>query len=1094
MRFLKHIVYLSITGVLILFASPDARAADESPADIVERVPGILGRPVGLAHMPRCTSVDLAMALAGPGTWTCVHVQIADPDAVVRARKAVDEAGLLNRRIFIDHGSLDCLLPVARSCDLVLLTELKAAELTPELASEVKRVLHPWYGVAVLGDASGNLDGAPLLAWAKTISPDATPLPGDGAWVTARAGSLDGADDWPMWWHGADNNAVSTDTAYALPETVQWTGKPFFSTRLELPIIARGRLFMLWNGDAMDVSPGAPLLPDVKGDGPLLTAQATGSGQRLWARRLSSAAWVQVARSIMVADGDELLVADGNRVLVLDGATGREKRQAPLDCAEVKWMALQDGRLFVLGGSTTESFGHRSEKAVIPFRSSGLSLVVLDRETLEPLWRVDRTPGHDAFDPRSPAVEGSRMFLCTEQDTAECYYVRDGSLLWKAKVGFERLPIQNYEWDRSSRHPVTGYAAEGVYVISGTEMEEAVVLSQDNGSKLWTTPTRGPRQFMPLAFNDLLWNGGAGLDPATGEARKTLGRVDRAGCSRFTASPMGIIGNAGLTYNLAIDSPADTLSAKSSCLAGQLVADGLAWKFPTPCSNCTEWRGFIARASAEKKGLASDRLVVSESSPAPMAPELPGGWHTYRANAARSSSMPVRVPDDAAIGWTFEPVRPDAILSRGGAVLMAAELPPTQPVIAGDRVFIAGGDGAVDALDLSSGKRLWRARTGGRMSSSGTVWRERLFVSSNDGCLYAFALADGRELWRLRVAPQPGRTMVYGQLGSRWPALGNPLVVGGHVIATAGLLDAVDGVWAVAASPGNGQLLWERSDWRAANVNGMLSGAGQLAAVGDEIYFHGGEAPPVAMDPQSGDCRPGYRVPGEEEMREKKMGPRNVQGAWRCAKGQEIGALSDDWIVHGGRRLWTDQAEDGTWRNALSFTPREAGDLAPVLQAQDATLLPSWDREDVLILIDSKRWNGGVLMPKAKLLDMLRKKGQPGTADGRGEVSGFLQHLTLNDEALATWRRQLPHGSTLAGSALAANAALLLTRDRGGAGTLLALARKDGVKLWELPLPGPSVHDGLAIAPDGNMIVALTDGRVLNVGPAKASPARAQTQ
>jgi outer membrane protein assembly factor BamB len=49
--------------------------------------------------------------------------------------------------------------------------------------------------------------------------------------------------------------------------------------------------------------------------------------------------------------------------------------------------------------------------------------------------------------------------------------------------------------------------------------------------------------------------------------------------------------------------------------------------------------------------------------------------------------------------------------------LFDAELPPAPPIIAGRTVIVAGSDGSVDALDLESGRRLWRSYTGGRITS-----------------------------------------------------------------------------------------------------------------------------------------------------------------------------------------------------------------------------------------------------------------------------------------------------------------------------------------------------------------------------------------
>jgi outer membrane protein assembly factor BamB len=1101
-------VLIVVVGLLTRVADgwgAEAVPANEQADALVARVLSALGRPVGLAHLPRCKDAGQALALARAGKWTYVHGQHADPAAVAGVRRAVDDAGLLNRRISIDQGDLQRLLPVARSCDLVLLTDLSAEELSPALAAEIQRVLHPWYGVAVLGDASGKLSAAALLDWAKGISPTIAPLPGGGALVTVKAGPLAGADDWTHWWHGPDNNAVSTDKAYTLPETVQWAGKPFFAgTRVELPIVAGGRLFMLWNGHEMDMSGGAPLLAGEEGKGPLLTAQAVGSGQMLWVRRLSPAAWVQVSRSIVVADGEHLLVADGNRIVELDAATGGEKRHAQLDCPEIKWMALHAGRLLVLGGTATRNRGRRSAEAVVPFRSSGLHLIALDRKAFEPLWRLDRQQAEDAFDPRCPAVAGDRVFLCTETGTAEAYSAEDGKPLWKVAVGFDRMKIQEYEWDRSSRHPVTGYAMLGVYVISATEMPEAVVLSQADGKRLWSTPTPQSYMLVPLAFEGLLWKEGHGLDAATGKVKRSLGGVNQGGCSRFTACPQGIVGNAGLTYDLLAAKPVPVLSAKSLCGAGQFVANGLAWKFPTPCTNCTEWRGFIARGPAEKPPPAQDRIVRSADC-ATTSEADPAGWLTYRGNAARSASTPARIARATAIAWTAPPAHPAGPVSQGGAVMFDSEMPPTPPIVAGRVVIVAGGDGAVDALDLESGRRLWRARTGGRINSSPSAWRDRLFVGSEDGFVYALALADGRELWRLRVAPRAGRTMVYGQSGSRWPVLGCPTVLGGRVYATAGLLDGVDGVFAIAADAATGNVLWQRDNWQDGEVDGLVSGAGQFCTDATTLIYHGAESPPVRLGIEDGKARVTYAEGHLKAMVGYDVRKwRTVQASvstYRDAKGQDVGTLSPGWLIFGGRRLFADQAESGTWGQALSLlVPDETGNARlPVLKAVGCERMPSWDEQDVLLTVttDKPRFYGLVLVKQSDLRAAARKAMPDlSTAEILAKDGTYKNGMSIPPDEIVRplselpgqWRKPIAYGWSAVATALGPDAAVVCLVHHSGKARLVAHDRADGGDLWALELPDAPVHSGLAIAADGRIVVALRDGRVLCVANRDQAP------
>ena len=122
------------------------------------------------------------------------------------------------------------------------------------------------------------------------------------------------------------------------------------------------------------------------------------------------------------------------------------------------------------------------------------------------------------------------------------------------------------------------------------------------------------------------------------------------------------------------------------------------------------------------------------------------------------------------------------------------------PAVQGDRVFVAGSDGAVLALDAGSGRELWRAAVGqplaagvgsdGRFVSVVTRgnelvtleegrerWRarlpsrvltaplvagERVFVLAVDRSVHAFDALDGRRLWTLQ---RPGDALTLAQPG-----------------------------------------------------------------------------------------------------------------------------------------------------------------------------------------------------------------------------------------------------------------------------------------------------------------------------------------
>jgi outer membrane protein assembly factor BamB len=1053
---------------LLLLALGALPAAEDGTA-AAQAIVAAVGRPIGMALLPRCGSDGLALALAAAAPTAYVIAQVGDETAARRGREAADDAGLLNRRVAIDVGGLERLGPAARSCDLVVLTDLRAAELTPALAAELARVLHPWYGIAVLGGS--GIATKDLESWAGAIGKatiDAK-LPG---LVVVHAGALEGTDDWTHWWHGPDNNPVSADRAYTMPESIQWAGRPFFGSRIDLPIVAGGRCFFLGNGGRRE-GDGTPYVLDGAASGkPLLLAMASGSGAILWSRSMDAVMWEQGARSVMVAVDGRLLVAEGEAVLALDQVTGAELARLEPKCGQIHWLAVVDGRVLVLGGPS-EPVGNIYEvrqTQVAPFHVTGLALATFALKDFSPGWRVDRPAGADAFDPTSLAVAGGRLFATTVGGVVEARALSDGAVAWTAGQTVSRNPKQGaYEWDYLSRHPISGFAVAGLYVSDGVGLNNLTAYDQGDGSVRWH---RGASAYGNgnglMYFADQILVTDRRFDPVTGADRGSLGGLAHGGCSRLTASPIGIFGAEGFCWDSerarAIDR---SISAKSSCAAGTYVADGLSWKFPSPCPACSEWRGFLVRGAREPASPPLPRLVVCGDQPAKPTIETPPGWTTYRGDARRSAASPATVPAAATVAWTIPSAHPRA--PKGGRQI-DAEMAAAPPVVAGDTALIADADGSLTALALADGRRRWRSFAGGRIWSSPTVWRDRVLVGALDGTVSAFALADGRELWRLRVAPGSSRIPVYNQPGSRWPVLGSPLVVDDRGFAVAGLLDAVDGVVAISFDPASGKLLWERSDWKPAGVAREISGAGQLCWDGAAVVYHGGESPLVRLDPATGDCLPVY---GKFD---------GLMQAARMLKGQDVGALPDGTLVSGGRRLLTEQGEDGAQRSRTTYLVPGDDHLVrlPMLSQEDGppTWLPSWDDHDVVsyeLVAKSRR------VACASLADLQSALtagfGLPKVPMPNGPSRPF-------EAPKPAWSHESHY---FRGMALASNAVVAIEGNDGLHWNVAAYARADGKRLWLVKLAVAPVNGGLAISADGTVVVALLDGSVMAIGPAAAA-------
>lgn len=86
----------------------------------------------------------------------------------------------------------------------------------------------------------------------------------------------------------------------------------------------------------------------------------------------------------------------------------------------------------------------------------------------------------------------------------------------------------------------------------------------------------------------------------------------------------------------------------------------------------------------------------------------------------------------------------------------------SSPTVVGDTVFIGGQDGALYALDLPSGREIWKASTGGRIRATPAVANDLVIVGSFNGRVYAFDRSTGAERWVHRTE---GDTLDSNQFG-----------------------------------------------------------------------------------------------------------------------------------------------------------------------------------------------------------------------------------------------------------------------------------------------------------------------------------------
>jgi outer membrane protein assembly factor BamB len=152
--------------------------------------------------------------------------------------------------------------------------------------------------------------------------------------------------------------------------------------------------------------------------------------------------------------------------------------------------------------------------------------------------------------------------------------------------------------------------------------------------------------------------------------------------------------------------------------------------------------------------------------------------------------------------------------------------------IEGDRVYAAGHKGEVVALDLASGRTVWRAKTGAPLSGGTAASPDMVLVGATDGRLFAFA-PNGDRRWVVRLngevlaAPTIAEHLIAvrtgdGKLHALSPADGHELWVQEQVvprlslrgtarpvIAGEAVLCGFDNGKVMAVSAGDGSVLWE---------------------------------------------------------------------------------------------------------------------------------------------------------------------------------------------------------------------------------------------------------------------------------------------
>jgi outer membrane protein assembly factor BamB len=632
-----------------------------------------------------------------------------------------------------------------------------------------------------------------------------------------------------------------------------------------------------------------------------------------------------------------------------------------------------------------------------------------------------------------------------------------------------------------------------------------IVMSAETGDPLWTT-----KAATVVLYKNLLlrkggenWGNPSTFDLLTGTPSTALGKLDLGGgCGQFTITPNLLCGQIGLTYDFKAsqslsENGVGPLNHKTSCLTGSFVAEGQVLYDGVSCVCDYSVRGTIVQGAAvalpDPAGLAAPERLVRSDDADRAAPCIVDGadWPTFRASNVRANASAAKVPAAVpAVRWTWTPAtpapdaQPDPIAD---AMKPNAETP--QAVAVGNLVFASGADGSVTALDLVTGQVKWRFFTRARLYAPPTIAEGRCYIGSGDGIVYCLEATTGRQLWLYGAAPRDRRIMVYGDLVNTWPITGGVVVQDGVAYAAAGMF-SVDNTTVVALDAKTGAVKW-RND-----VSGSVdayrrtgvSAAGYPAVAQGKFWIRSS-----SYDLATGACAP-FADPDP-----KKAENFNQSNA---ILNRYTGFFAGKYLMAGGRRFFDDPARSDARPGAtnLEFVELAADGTAklPLVKPWGACrIMPAWDDRQTLALpiatehprdkytADLQCWD----TPKmVESLDHLTSSGEHvkntkvATVLGKDPNKGKGEKF----EGAQTWSVEKPH---ILAAVLGANAAVAsyiseVTPGKGDAKptytyAVAALDRATGTPMWEAPLPGEPLMDGLSLARDGSVLVRMLDGSLI---------------
>ncbi|MEK7755392.1 MAG: PQQ-binding-like beta-propeller repeat protein, partial [Acidobacteriota bacterium] len=238
-------------------------------------------------------------------------------------------------------------------------------------------------------------------------------------------------------------------------------------------------------------------------------------------------------------------------------------------------------------------------------------------------------------------------------------------------------------------------------------------------------------------------------------------------------------------------------------------------------------------------------------------------WPCFGGDAARSGATEEKVGEALGYAWSYMPSQPPRpAWPEPGKEQHRLDFDYAfEPVVAGGLVFFgSSADDTVRALDLRTGKLLWRFPTGGPIRLAPAAAGDRLYIGSDDGFVYCLKAKNGEVVWSFRGGPSDRKMLGNGRMISRWPIRSGVLVADGVLWCAAGMWPT-EGVYIYALDAATGRVLWRNDTSASYYISQPHGGAsaftgvcpqGYLLASGDLLLVASGRTTPAALDRKTG--------------------------------------------------------------------------------------------------------------------------------------------------------------------------------------------------------------------------------------------------